>query len=346
MMLEKLNRYYEDGLLYKQVHPSLPLIIWNYSQTTQFENYWDEITLMCRGLVTDDKGKIVARPFKKFFNIEEGKHTPTENFDVYEKLDGSLGILFNYNGEWVFATRGSFTSEQSVRGFEMLKNYDYEKLHKDYTYLFEIIYNDNRIVVRYAFEDVVLLGMIHTETGYEVDIFPGNSSDLRFKHMISNSGLRVVKKFDGINDYSLLKNTIGDNEEGYIVKFSNGDRMKIKGVEYLRLHKIMTNMSTTAVWECLKNGDDIYELLKDVPDEFYVKINEYVNDLKNQFKSIQTLYFSYFLDITDKVVTTDRKSFAEFAKKYKYPSLLFSLLDGKDTSEKIWNIIRPEFRKL
>jgi RNA ligase len=345
-MLEKLNRYYEDGLLYKQVHPSLPLTIWNYSEKVQFEVLWNEDLLMCRGLVTDDKGKIVARPFKKFFNLEEGKHTPTENFDVYEKLDGSLGILFNYNGEWVFATRGSFTSDQSVRGFEMLKNYDYEKLHKDYTYLFEIIYNDNRIVVGYSFEDVVLLGMIHTETGYEVDIFPGNFSDLRFKHMISNSGLRVVKKFDGINDYSLLKNTIGNNEEGYIVKFSNGDRIKIKGVEYLRLHKIMTNMSTTAVWECLKNGDDIYELLKDVPDEFYLKINEYVGELNDRLISVRSLYFSYFLTIIDNLGVTDRKTFAEEAKKYEYPSLLFSLLDGKDISEKIWNIIRPEFSKL
>lgn len=345
-MLEKLNRYYEDGLLYKQVHPSLPLTIWNYTEKVQFENLWDEITLMCRGLVIDNNGKIVARPFKKFFNIDEGKHTPTENFEVYEKLDGSLGILFNYDGEWVFATRGSFTSDQSLKGFEMLKNYEYGNLHKDYTYLFEIIYNDNRIVVDYSFEDVILLGMIHTESGYEVDIFPGNFSDLRFKHMITNLGLRVVKKFDGINDYTLLKDTIGNNEEGYIVKFDNGDRMKIKGVEYLRLHKIMTNLSTTSVWESLKNDDDIYELLRDVPDEFYEKINDYIVELKNQFKSIQTLYFSYFLDITNKVVSTDRKLFAEFAKKYEHPSLLFSLLDGKDTSEKIWNIIRPDFRKL
>jgi RNA ligase len=56
-------------------------------------------------------------------------------------MDGSLGILFKYEKEWVLATRGSFTSEQSIKGFEMLENYNYEKLHKDYTYLFEIIYD-------------------------------------------------------------------------------------------------------------------------------------------------------------------------------------------------------------
>ena len=147
-MNEILNKYYEEGLVYKQVHPTLPLTIWNYSEKVQYDNLWDDITLQSRGLVTDNNGKIVARPFKKFFNIEEGKHTSTSDFDVYEKMDGSLGILFNYNGEWVLATRGSFTSDQAVKGFEMLKNYDYEKLHKGYTYLFEILYNENRIVVR------------------------------------------------------------------------------------------------------------------------------------------------------------------------------------------------------
>jgi RNA ligase len=43
-------------------------------------------------------------------------------------MDGSLGILFNYKGEWVLATRGSFTSDQSVKGTELLQKYDYNRL--------------------------------------------------------------------------------------------------------------------------------------------------------------------------------------------------------------------------
>ena len=85
-MNEVLNRYHEEGLVYKQVHPTLPLTIWNYSEKVQYENLWDDVTLQTRGLVTDDKGNVVARPFKKFFNIEEGKHTPTEEFEVFEVL--------------------------------------------------------------------------------------------------------------------------------------------------------------------------------------------------------------------------------------------------------------------
>jgi RNA ligase len=333
--LETLVKYRDDGWLLSQNHPTLPLIIWNYSQTTQYENYWDEITLMCRGLVTNNEGDIIARPFKKFFNIEEGKHTPTENFEVWEKMDGSLGIVFWYEGQWIVATRGSFTSDQAIKGAELLKKYNTDIMSKHLTYCFEIVFPQNRVVVDYGdYEGLVLLATFDT-SGKEYDI-----------EMWREYGFDVVKKYDGIKDFKELKSIIKENQEGFVVKFDNGDRMKIKGVEYLRLHKIMTNLSTTSVWESLKNDDDIYELLRDVPDEFYEKINDYIVELKNQFKSIQTLYFSYFLDITNKVVSTDRKLFAEFAKKYEHPSLLFSLLDGKDTSEKIWNIIRPEFRKL
>ena len=95
-MLEILEKYHKDGLLHKQIHPTYDLTIWNYSPKVQYEKLWDDITLQCRGLVTNSKGDIVARPFKKFFNYEEYKpeEIPNENYVVYEKMDGSLGILF------------------------------------------------------------------------------------------------------------------------------------------------------------------------------------------------------------------------------------------------------------
>lgn len=140
--LNTLEKYYQNGLLLKQTHPTLDLTIWNYSPKVQYERLWDDITLQCRGLVTNSKGEIVARPFKKFFNYEEHKpeDLPNEEYEVYEKMDGSLGILFYYENEWIMATRGSFTSEQSIKGTEMLKKYPLEKLDINNTYLFEIIY--------------------------------------------------------------------------------------------------------------------------------------------------------------------------------------------------------------
>jgi RNA ligase len=307
---------------------------------------------MCRGLVTNSKGKIVARPFKKFFNIEENKYTPSSEFDVFDKMDGSLGILFFYEDEWVFATRGSFTSEQSIKGFEMLQKYDYDKLHKDYTYLFEIIYDDNRIVVSYDFEDIILLGMINTETGYEVDLY-SNETDVRFKNLITNLGFKVVKKYDGINDYSLLKGMIKDDEEGFVVRFSNGDRIKVKGEEYLRLHKIMTNISTTTVWEILSSGGKIEDLLKDVPDEFYDKIKMYASSLSYhwyQYYNQLGKTYDYFRygKYGDVYPEPTKKQFAEFIKD-KHPivkAIMFAMWDGKDYDKIIWKALKPEYKKL
>jgi RNA ligase len=340
--------------VYKQIHPTLPLTIWNYSEKVQYDNLWDDITTQTRGLVTDDKGNIVARPFKKFFNDSEKKHTPTPDFDVYEKMDGSLGILFYYEGEWVLATRGSFTSDQAVKGFEMLQKYDYQKLHKDYTYLFEIIYDDNRIVVKYNYEDLVLLGMINTETGYDVDLY-GEGNDVRLKNLITNLGFKVVKKYDGINDYSILKGMIKDDEEGFVVKFSNGDRMKIKGEEYMKLHKLITSVSTTAIWEMMSEGRDVLELLKEVPDEFYNKIKMYVRDLKYTYFSLSEYAgkthdgFRYG-KFGDKDPEPTKKEFAEFLSMNNYnpiiKALCFAMWDKKDYDKIIWKHIKPEFRKL
>jgi RNA ligase len=170
-MLDILEKYYNDGLLHKQTHPTKDLTIWNYSPKVQYERLWDDITLQCRGLVTNSKGDIVARPFKKFFNYEEHKpeDIPNETYVVYEKMDGSLGILFNYEGEWILATRGSFTSPQAIKGKEILDRHDISAWRKDNTYLFEIIYPENRIVVDYKGEEkLVVIGAFHTESGMEI----------------------------------------------------------------------------------------------------------------------------------------------------------------------------------
>jgi len=341
-MLEKLNQYYEDGLLYKQVHPSLPLTIWNYTEKVQYENLWDEVTLMCRGLVTDDTGDIVATPFQKFFNIEEGKFEPTEKFEVYEKMDGSLGIVFWYRGQWVVATRGSFTSDQANKAREILRKYNTDIMFRHLTFCFEIIYPENRIVLDYGNDEKLVLLGTFDKNGKEMDV-----------EIWSQWGFDVVKKYDGINDYKELKQMVKNDQEGFVVKFSNGDRVKVKGVEYLRLHKIMTNVTTTGIWEYLKNGEDVMELLKDVPDEFYKKIESYIKDLRYSYFQISEdagKRFDYMMygKYNDKEPITDRKEFAEwvFTQPKHMSGILFRMFDKKDYSEIIWNLIRPEFKKL
>lgn len=340
--LEILNKYIEEGLVVKNDHPTLPLSIYNYSRTTQYEGKWDDITKSCRGLILDNNGNVIAKTFDKFFNLEEHKpeEIPNEEFEVYEKLDGSLGILFWYQGKWILASKGSFISEQSIKGREILNSkYSIEPLPRGYTTLVEIIYPENRIVCNYGNDEVlVVLSMISNATGKELDY----DSLLKINEV---TGLPVVKKYDGIQDYKTLKQLISNDREGYVVRFRNGFRVKIKGEEYVRLHRILTGFSNVDIWENLKNGNDLNEFLDRVPDEFDTWVKNTINDLKSEFDKIEKEYQWIYNVINRADGINDRKIFAEYALKYKHPSILFSMRDNRHYDEIIWKLIKPQYSK-
>jgi len=336
-LIQNLEQLYKDGWLIKQTHKSLPLTIWNYSVKTTFNGYWNEFTTICRGLVTDNEtGEIVARPLPKFWNWEENKHTPTETFEIYDKLDGSLGISFYYKDQWVFASRGSFESEQAMKGGEMFRKLPTIYLHKDCTYCWEIIYPENRIVVNYDDEKLVMLYCCNTEDNIEFDIkfFKPYGFKLVDRYPYQNPDLKTLKEFNI------------PNHEGYVIKFTNGQRCKIKFEDYIRLHHIMTDISTTSVWECLKNGQDIEEILKDVPDEFFKKIKVYRGDLLREFNNFKIEVNAEYKVINLSLGNCDDKTYALFIKDNYYKSYLFSLRKGKSIDEAIWNKIKPKFMKL
>lgn len=109
-----LERYESEGWIMSHKHKALPLIIWNYTQATQYEGKWDDITLNCRGTVTDTEGNIVAKGFKKFFNFEENRTTIPEDLSgtrIYDKVDGSYIQLFYYRNQWIINSKGSFYSD-------------------------------------------------------------------------------------------------------------------------------------------------------------------------------------------------------------------------------------------
>ena len=115
--LEDLAQAIDGGYVRVQSHPDLPLRILNYTEKATYERVWNPVTLTCRGLIVNDSGKVVARPFRKFFNYGEPS-APALDLDaevvVTDKCDGSLGILYPLgDGRYGVATRGSFTSVQA-----------------------------------------------------------------------------------------------------------------------------------------------------------------------------------------------------------------------------------------
>jgi RNA ligase len=343
--LKVLEEYIDKGLVVKQTHPALPLSIYNYSRTTQYNGMWDDITLNCRGLVLDTEGNVVAKPFPKFFNYEEHKpeDIPNEYFEIYEKMDGSLGIIFHYKGEWLIATRGSFTSDQAIKGKEMLDKLNKSALIPGYTYLAEIIYPENRIVVDYGdTEKLVVLGAYNNETGKEVEV----------DEMV-NEGWEVVMRYKTWGEgYDLLKEEISKDKEGYVIRFSGGMRMKIKGTEYVRLHKILTNFSSKDIWELLKNGEALEPFLERVPDEFDDWVKRTAMNLRYSFYSIDEragkLHDGFrYGKYNDKEVEPTKKDFAEYVKQFpvELAAVMFKMWDKRPYDYIIWNMIKPKYEK-
>ncbi len=338
----------------EQQHPTLPLLIWNYSQKCQFAKAWDKYTSMCRGLITDLEGNIVARPFTKFFNLNETEetkteHLPTEKPVITEKLDGSLGILyFDDKGDPCIATRGSFTSEQAVWATKWIQNqnpiYGWSTVDKNFTYLFEIIYKENRIVVDYDFEGLILLAIIDNTTGRDTMKYATWDSGNIWGHC---EAVRKVKQLPDKQIEELAKEN-ADNKEGYVVFYpSTGLRVKIKLPEYVRLHRLITGFSSYSIWECLKNSQNIDEILERVPDEFYQWVKDTRNKITYEWANLYQEAKEAYSDMLRCVGwgdTITRKDYAVWIKRNaEHPHLLFSLLDGKDISVKVWQLVKPKY---
>lgn len=334
--IQEFREREEQGLITGRPHPTHDLIIWNYTPKCQFERAWDDVTMQSRGLITRSDGTVVARAFSKFFNLEE--HTgpiPAEPFKVTEKMDGSLGILYFIDGKPHIATRGSFTSEQAERANIILERYHDLPILTHYTYLFEIIFSENRIVVDYGeTEDLILLAAIHTETGKEIDIH-----DPSYASMWT---CPIVKHYDGITDYTTLKQLEEPNKEGFVIRFESGLRLKVKFEDYKRLHHILTRCTARTIWEAMSNNISLDAMVESVPDEFFAWFKETRDDFTAQFSLIEGECRIVLHQI--KHLPT-RKEQAAIITRTRYPGVVFSMLDNKNYETAIWKLLYPAASK-
>jgi RNA ligase len=346
---ETLMHYCELGLIGVKRHPTLPLSIYNYTRKCQYEAAWDEVTLQCRGLIMDDAGQIVARGFNKFFNYEELERkgaVPTggNRAWIQKKMDGSLGILFNYRGEWIMATRGSFESDQAIAGLRIARErYDLSRFKPTATYLCEIIYPENRIVVDYGGETrLVFISAIRA--GLELEWL--SARNLFVISCIEPEDIVETVSVEGFSlaQYAELKAQQAENEEGFVIRFEpSGERVKIKFEEYVRLHNIMFGLSNTDIWEVLSRGESVESLLDSVPDEMDAWIRAQAEDLTRQYWN----RFRQGVALAGEAVSLhagSRKEMALWLKRTAEPhlqSLAFAIFDDKGVERLIWKQIKP-----
>lgn len=336
-----LEEMVTSGFIKVQQHPSEPLRIFNYTQAAQFEGVWNAATLACRGLILDENGGVHARPFRKFFNIEQvsGQHLPAGEVKVTDKLDGSLGIIYQTRAGLAVATRGSFVSDQALHASDLLaRRYSQVQFPAEWTVLVEIIYPENRIVVDYAgLDDLVLLGAVETASGRSVPLedvaalWPGP----------------VVEEFSYSSVEDVLAAAPRPNAEGMVLHFTEPDvRVKVKQADYVRLHRVVTDLSERRVWEALSQGNDqaLAQLLEDVPDELFSFVSRSQERLRAEFAARHAELVGVFDEMRSQLGDAPRREYADWILRMREWPLhrgLFLLLDGKDVSGLLWREVRP-----
>ena len=352
----KLNGLVAAGFLTVRDHPDADLRIWNYTSLCQFKRAWTPETLMCRGLITDHHGTIVARPFTKFFNYEEhvgaGLPLPDEPFAVTEKLDGSLGILYFVNHVPYVATRGSFESEQAKHATALLhkhymRNVNWAKLEKmGVTLLWEIVYPENRIVCDYGgLDELFLLAAVDNETGAEYDIVGADGGELAPVAVFP-----VVQHYDGITDVATIRdmfsNTVGTDQEGFVVRYKSGLRLKLKFEDYVRLHRILTGVNARNIWDLLRTCPDsipwpscLETLLSAVPEEFEMWARNTAILLLAEYDAIEATCQAVHKRVKK---LPSRKEQALTIAGFEHKAVVFKMLDGQPYADIIWKAIRPE----
>jgi len=334
---KKIIPYIEKGLIRCESHPeNKKIMVLNYTEQCQFKKVWDETTMLCRGLILNTKtNEIMARPFQKFFNWQEriinGEAIPNETPIITEKIDGSLIIHSMINDKDCFSTRGSFVSDQAIWAANWWnKNIKKDYYVNGYTHLFEAVFPQNKIVVLYDFTGLVYLGSVNNKTGRT--IFFDMPAPIRTVNKIGNIELSKLLEMDK------------ENEEGFVIHFPISDlRLKIKFPQYVKLHKIITQLSTIGIWEILKSGGDFKDIIKNIPDEYYSWITEVVNKLNAQYSEIE----KNCKEITAHAKTlTTRKEQALYITQFKNSGVCFKMLDSEGYSEIIWKLLRPSGKQI
>lgn len=233
------------------------------------DSFEDPLRMECRGIKFDPQGRLIARPFAKFFNVGERPETAPDAIDVgpphvvMDKLDGSMIHPALLDGDLVFMTRMGVT-DVATRALAFAKDqaqptldFCHDCCAEDVTPIFEYTGPNNRVVLNYSKPALTLLALRESRTG-------------RYLPVSAPSGVNVVRHHaDPITDLASFLTAVRGlrNAEGYVIRFiESGLMLKLKAEDYLRRHKAKDGLeleknALRIVLE--KRGDDFLPFLSE-----------------------------------------------------------------------------------
>ncbi|MFD9617549.1 RNA ligase [Streptomyces virginiae] len=380
MPAQALAESIDAGYVTRKSHPELPLSIYTYTRTAQYDRVWNDVTTRCRGLVADDTtGAVVALPLPKFFNVGEHESgqpyapaLPDEPFEVYDKVDGSLAVVFHYAGRWRVASKGSFISAQATWAQRTLDGRDTGALRPGTTYLAEILYPQNRIVVDYGDRrDLVLLAAFGPD-GTEVPLAEAAPHWEGIGSVVTVWPAMPLHELIALAESNTLPggaSATGTQAEGFVLRFASGVRAKAKLAEYVRLHRVLTKATERDIWRAhgiqrfaglplgqlaqglgttaaeieASGGKPLDALLDQVPDEFDVWVRKVIERLESEAALRERAIDEAYAGLAH--LAADRGAFARAVKalpEREIRAAMFLRLDGRSTELAVWRNVRPE----
>ena len=345
-----------DYLQTKLVTPSkdrgFPLNLYTYGRECVHTNAWDEVTTKCRGIIINrETGEIVARPFEKFFNLGDPNSgflnaTTAGEPVVWEKMDGFLCTGYKWEGKWWCALKGSFHSPHAKWATAQIqKSQDWPI---GYTPVFEGITSNLRVVLDYGKrEELMLLALVNNETGEELNPYS-------LEIWASKNGLSTPRKYYMTYEETYaqsLKNVTG--EEGFVLTwYRQGQtpyRLKLKYVDYLRLHRLITGVSPRRILELLRDPYSVSvtldELLNNSTPGFKHFVTKWQIAIEAEYQRIENESKRIFREAATDVISMDIP-FVQLKKEYalrftrpenkEFEAVCFAILNGKRVSEVIW----------
>lgn len=300
----------------------------------------------CRGLIFDKNGKLISRPFHKFFNVNEREETQASLIDftlphvILDKLDGSMVRPIKIHGIWRLATKMGITdvalqAEEFIRDKEVYQQFFDFCEASGMTPIFEWLSRKNRIVIDYPFDELVLLAIRDTLSGMYHNYQTLECMSLQF------SGIGIVRQYPGTmkSMQNLIEYTKGlQGVEGFVVRFDTGYMVKVKGEWYVQIHKAkdQINLEKNLIKMLIDNGiDDVLPFLMDNDKDRLVQYEyDFWNGVHRTVAELNTLFSVIRVD--------ERKEFAlnVSMRDKKFAPILFKMFDGHDAFQLIIDTIR------
>jgi len=206
----------------------------------------------CRGLIfNNETGKLISRPYHKFFNAGEKEETQINKINLYEphvvleKLDGSMIRPIPTAEDFKLATKAGVTdiaqqAEEFIADKPQYAKFIRSSIACGFTPIFEWVSRKNRIVVDYPEDNLILTAVRDNLSGtyllHSIIVESGKNYNIPFVKVIDGLAVQNINLFvQQVREW--------DDGEGVVLRFNSGHMVKVKCDDYVLRHKTKDSIS-------------------------------------------------------------------------------------------------------